>query len=375
MLANSLLFQSRTLKEKSILNKLPVRPFRSILLTLFILAGCTTAPVFARERDWRPEKTWVFVVGVLEWKQRDMFASFPKENRRDAQLVRYFRQQGVPDRQIMYLQDREATSRQVANSFPNFLSQARPGDMLFFYYTGHGYKSEDARATYFATYDAGDYVRGWSTESIVRDIEKYFGGSRALLAADTCYSGSLTTQVQRFGRRVSFASLSSASADQLSTENWTFTEMLLASLRGQSFADTDNDGEITLGELAENIQQDMSFAENQRSTFTTTGDFQSAIVLSSAEKKTHPFISRRVEVRSDGDWFKARVINVRGNKYQVHYYGWDEWYDEWVTARQIRHVGSAYANGPGAGSNSNDKPANGWVTRIAAAARQSWNDW
>jgi hypothetical protein len=157
-----------------------------------------------------------------------------------------------------------------------------------------------------------------------------------LLTADTCYSGSLSAQTQRLGRRVSYASLTSTSATQLSTENWTFTEMLLEGLRGKSFADINGDGEVTLAELAEDIKEDMAFAENQRSTFVTTGNFPSKMLLAPGARKLDPMISRRVEVRSEGSWYKARVIDVRGRTYEVHFYGYEDSDNEFVKLNQIR---------------------------------------
>jgi hypothetical protein len=319
---------------------------RIFCASLVIIAGCALSQASPATRDWQPQRTWVFVVGVLQWQHRDMFDSFPQKNRRDAQLVEYFRQQGVPDEQIVFMKDGQATSRHVRDTFPAFLSKAGPDDLLFLYYTGHGYKSDDGRTSYFATYDAGDEVDGWATDSIVRDIETYFKGSRALLTADTCYSGSLAAQTQRLGHRVSYASLTSSSASQLSTENWTFTEMLLAGFQGRSFADINGDGEITLSELAEDIRDDMAFAEGQRSVFMTTGNFPAEMLVGPAQQKINPQISRRVEVRSEGDWYKARVVDVRGGRYHVHYYGWEDSDDEWVTSAQIRSLKSVeYAVG------------------------------
>ena len=150
---------------------------RTICISLVVIfGGAFGQSISAKERDWQPQRTWVFVVGILQWQHKDMFDSFPQQNRRDAQLVEYFRQQGVPNPQIIFLKDTQATSRRVRNTFPTFLSKAGPDDLLFFYYTGHGYKSEDEQTTYFATYDAGDDTEGWATDSIVRDIEKYFKG-------------------------------------------------------------------------------------------------------------------------------------------------------------------------------------------------------
>ena len=304
----------------------------SLVLIGWAFVHANAAPA----RDWQPQHTWVFVVGVLRWQHSDMFNSFPQTNRRDAQLVDFFRQQGVPDRQIVYLKDSQATTRQIRNQFQSFLSKAAPGDLLVWYYTGHGYKSEDERITYFASYDASDETEGWATDSIVGDIERYFKGSYALLTADTCYSGSLADETRRQARRVSYATLASATADHLSTENWTFTEMLLAGLRGKSFADLNGDGEVSLSELAQDIREDMAFAENQRSTFVLTGNFPAQMLLAPAARKIHPLISRRVEVRSDGDWYKARVIDARGELYRVHYFGFEDSDDEWVGLRQLR---------------------------------------
>ncbi|MGZ8843207.1 MAG: caspase family protein [Pyrinomonadaceae bacterium] len=223
-----------------------------------LVAGSNAVP---QQRDWQPQRTWVFVVGTLEWKHREMFESFPQKNRRDAQLVEFFRQQGVPQQQLVYLKDAQATTRQVKAAFSTFLTKAREGDLLFVYYCGHGYKSADARTTYFATFDAGEDVPGWSTDSIVKDVEKYFKGSRAFLTADCCYSGSLAQQARQLGQRVSFACLTSSSASQLSTANWTFTETLLAGLSGKPLADLNSDGRITIRELAEDVKADLAFAE------------------------------------------------------------------------------------------------------------------
>ena len=333
-----------------------LRIFKSISVSILIIVGSSFAQAAAaRDRDWQPQRTWVYVVGLLKFENRDVFNSFPQTNRRDAQLVDFFRQQGVPEDHIVFLKDGQATSRRVHHSFPAFLAKAQPDDLLFFYYTGHGYKSDDERTTYFATYDAGEKVEGWATDSIVRDVEKYFRGSQALLTADTCYSGSLSAQTQRLGRRVSYASLTSTSASQLSTENWTFTEMLLEGLRGKSFADINGDGQVTLSELAEDIKADMAFAENQRSTFVTTGSFPSNMLLAPGARKLDPMISRRVEVHSDGSWYKARVIDVRGRTFEVHFYGYEDSDNEFVKLNQIR-----YSRGSDLATNRRDE--NEWET-------------
>ena len=319
--------------------RISLRRVTTLCCALLIVFGCglfAGQTAIGRERDWQPPRTWVFIVGTLKWKHSDMFDSFPQKNRRDAQLVSFFRQQGVPANQLVYLQDSQATTRRVKESFSAFLSQAREGDLLFFYYCGHGYKSDDERTTFFATYDAGEDVPGWSTASVVKEIEKNFKGSRAFLTADSCYSGSLAEQARRTNHQISYAVLTSASAGELSTENWTFTEMLLAGLTGKPYADINGDGMVTLREVAEGVKEDMSFAEEQQAAFVTTEKSLAGLALAEAPQKSNPEISRRVEVRSEGEWYKARIIDARAGRLRVHYYGWEDSDDEWVLPRQIR---------------------------------------
>ena len=133
--------------------------------------------------------------------------------------------------------------------------------------------------------------------------------------------------------------------------------MLLAGLRGKSFADLNNDGEVTLSELAEDIKQDMAFAEDQKSIFITTGNFQPEMELAAAESKVDPLISSRLEVRSEGDWYKAKVIDARQGTYRVHYFGYEDSDDEWVTRREFRAPQVLASNKKTRDDNSTWKPS------------------
>jgi hypothetical protein len=318
------------------MRKLSLYRWLLLSLGLFLFTASTS---FAAERDWQPQRTWVFIVGTLKWQHSDMFPSFPQTNRRDAQLAEFFKRQGVPPEQMVYLQDEQATTRRVKNQFSEMLSRTREGDLLFVYFTGHGYKSDDESTTFFATYNASDQVAGWSTESIVSDINQSFKGSQVFLTADSCYSGSLVKDARRLNNRLSYACLTSSLASQTSTENWTFTEALLAGLRGRAYEDSNGDGLITLGEVAENTRQDMAFAEEQQSSFAARGTLSTNTILALAARKSSDELGRRVEVRSEGDWYKALITDASNGKLRVHYYGFENTDDEWVLPRQIRESG------------------------------------
>jgi hypothetical protein len=305
-------------------------------LVLLLIATLAATHAFANDIRWRPRKTWVFIVGTLEWKDSEAFASFPKANRRDAQLVRFFRQKGVSANHMVYLADAQATTARAQAALELMLARTAKGDLLFFYFTGHGYQSEDERKTFFATYDASDDRAGWSVDAIVGTIARRFRGDRVILAADCCYSGALVDRVRRLRGRQSFACFASSTSKDSSTANWTFTEMLLAGLQGRSFADLNRDGHITLGEIARGVRDDMRFAEGQTSASILTGDFHDDTFVAAAHFKGGVAIGRRVEVKSDGDWYKARIIDATNRQYRVHYFGYEVADDEWVNPSALR---------------------------------------
>ena len=354
-------------------------------MLLLALCAARSVPVLAQEgggRDWEPRRTWVFVVGTLEWKHEEMWNSFPKKNRRDRELVEFFNAQGVPEAQVVYLRDREATERRIESTLTNHLSRARAGDLLFLYYTGHGYREEESGDTYLASYDAGDEgVPGWKVSSIPATIERHFRGDRAIVVLDNCYSGALTRAVRSHpGSRVSYAAMTSSTSDQVSTANWTFTEILLAALEGKAYVDTNGDGRVTFGELTAEARKDMAFAEDQRATFAATGSFGEETVLALAEQSVDSRIGSRVVVRSEGDWYKGRIIDVDQDRslFLIHYYGYDDSFNEWVRSRQIRwpdaerkrrtieHSGArSSGDGPSVG------PTQLWSPAAAAALRMA----
>jgi hypothetical protein len=89
----------------------------SLFVVLLISVSSAVAqPANApNQGEWNPKKTWVFFVGVLEWKDKKTFASFPQKNRRDAVLLDVLRARGVPENQILYLKDKAATTGENSN--------------------------------------------------------------------------------------------------------------------------------------------------------------------------------------------------------------------------------------------------------------------
>src|SRR5262245_18967322 len=105
--------------------------FIAYLVAFILVNVCPPASLRGEtELDWDSENTWVFAVGILEWEHSDIYPSFPSamKDRRDAQLVEYFKDAGVPEKQVNYLQDSAATKQRIEREFRELLDETDEGD-------------------------------------------------------------------------------------------------------------------------------------------------------------------------------------------------------------------------------------------------------
>lgn len=317
--------------------------FQALGRSLVLLVGlCATLPTAARAIDWNPKHTHVFAVGLLEWQNKSMWPSFPAAvpHRRDAQLVKFFKNAGVPDEQVVYLQDAQATKAHVQHALNKLLDETDDGDLLIVYFAGHGYRNTDTDQTWFATYDAGKKDQsGWSVKSIFNAIDERFSGNRALLVADCCHSGALYDEVvKRKAGEVAFAALTSAYSHNTSTGAWTFTDSLLKALRGRSSIDYNRDGEVELAEAARFIDGEMAFIEGQKSMFVGQSKFSGATKIADVYGEAKPREGFHCEANWKGKWYKAVVRDYDESSGQtyVHYIGYNDSYDEWLPSSNVR---------------------------------------
>jgi hypothetical protein len=320
---------------------------RRRLFFLLLALSCISSPAFAKDLGWQPQKTWVFAVGVLGWKHADVYGSFPVKNRRDKILVDFFKERGVPDSQIVYLQDKQATQTQIDTAFTEQLKKLHPDDLLIVYYAGHGTKSDNGDDVYLASYDAGDdEVDGWSVNSIPGKIDASKCG-RVLWLIDCCYSGQAGLAIAKQTKGPAYASVTSSAASESSTEHWTFTEALLDALRGVSYVDLNHDGTVTLAEFAAHVAADMNAAEEQRSTFEHTKGFDPNMALAAASPLGNPRIGERAKARdSNGDLYACRIIDLRNEKVRIHFIGYEDDEDVWVAPEELEPIKQAsYAKG------------------------------
>jgi len=250
------------------------------------MPGIPAAPaaVPAPEMGLSGPNVWVFAVGLVEFREAQ-YNSFPKARRRDSQVAQSFAVHGVPQDHIVFLQDGAATRARVRSSLKGLLSKSQPGDILFFYYSGHGFR--DSGELFLVNYDSDfqDPDTSWSEASIIDEIEADFKGSSAILATEACYSGLVAKQAAARAKRVAYGVLSSAEADEESTGEWTFSDELLAGLDGNPYLDEDHDGKITFAELGRGVQAAMAYLDDQGSVVATVGGFDADMKISDARPR------------------------------------------------------------------------------------------
>jgi hypothetical protein len=303
-------------------------------VVLALLAMACVRGVAAGEA-WEPARTWVFMVGVLEFQDAVGYPPFPKEGRLDTRLLQVLKRRGVPDEQVVYLQDQQATLARIQEELAALLARTRPGDTLLVEYFGHGARGDDGRG-YFIAHDtrAKDLATtGWPMASVVEAVQEGFRGSQVLLTADSCFSGSLARTIEALppDAEPAIAALTSSLSSEISTDRWTFTECLVDAFAGRGYADLDGDGSIRLDELATYTRREMAFTDHQFSAFALAGGMPSDLVLAPARKLKHPAIGKRLEAEEEGSWYRVKVVRVGPKgRWKVHYIGWDRKYDEWL---------------------------------------------
>ena len=277
---------------------------------------------------WEPKKTWVFAVGVLAYPGGQ---AWPEDGRRDTDLIAQLQSRGVPASQITFIKDQKATLAAVRELFDDVIAKAAADSTLWLYFAGHGTRRESGVCE-FMLYDAG-----WPVPDIFSAIERRFAGTTALLFADCCYSGSLGTEAMLRAGRVRYGALTSSLASTVSTGAWTFTECLIAGLRGAIPLHAHGSGFLTFAELARFAEREMAFNDGQLSTFVSTNGFDPGLVLASGMRRAHPLIGEYVEARwRDGNWYPARIENVDGRTFWVRWVGYKESQDEGIEDTNIR---------------------------------------
>jgi hypothetical protein len=295
----------------------------------FVFVAVLMAVHSGRAAEFEPERTHAVLVGVLEWKHA--LTAFPKVNRKDVELRDLLVRRGVPKKNITLLLDSEATLENIRDAIAKSVRSAEPGSTLIIYYAGHGWPV--AGGDYcLANYDADGKTAqsAWSMNELGATLAKEFRGKHVFLWADCCFSGGMQVIVDALAkRRVAALSLTSAGMANASTRNWTFTQSIIDSLRGEPIVDANGDKRVTLAELRIEVGDAMKHREGQAYGFKASGmedSFVFAKVAGARPRGHHRTfqIGSYVEASGGGRRHYGRVVAADKNHVTVEFYDYTE---------------------------------------------------
>ncbi|MCH7727742.1 MAG: hypothetical protein IH991_14865, partial [Planctomycetes bacterium] len=161
-------------------------------------------------------------------------------------------------------------------------------------------------------------AKSFAVSEVAAILKQNFSGERVLMFADFCFSGGLgQTAKELADHGFKAASLTSAAATNASTNNWTFTHILIDALRGSRAADRNGDKFITLSEAAQEVADAMKYRESQQhghSRFNLSKDFQLCKATGPLSKATIPkpfSLFEYVQVKEKNRWQPARIVDFQ----------------------------------------------------------------
>jgi hypothetical protein len=184
----------------------------------------------------------------------------------------------------------------------------------------------------FTTYKGDE----WSAEEIVRTVNNNFAGDKAFFTADCCNSGGLAIEVKKYPQR-EYAALNSVVPTSLSTGNWTFSNALLYGLQGKNFIDFNNNGNISLEELAKYIDEEMAVVEGQKAYYFIPASMKNWVVTNNVPIKKNLLVGSRVMVDYDGDNYMGFVEDADAkNNFKIRFYSYTNHETEWLNLNRLK---------------------------------------
>jgi hypothetical protein len=291
------------------------RPVIALAAAVGLAASSGAKPETSKEKSqWEPAKTRAFIVCLAKFKGEKK-PSFTTNDRLDGHFVELLKKRGVPAAHVVFLQDQNATAKNIKKEFTDFLRKSQAGETLFFYYGSHGAFDPKSGVHSYVAFD--DWLpMTWAFDA----IEKDFKGGKALMFADCCFSGGLIELAKKRKTAIAYGCLSSTYCHQTASSGWRFIQCLMRGLEGSPVVARTPDAEIDLEGLAHYTERYMAFCAEGKPMFTTTNGLNPRLHLAKVSgKKADPHIGKLLEVKSGKTWYPAEVLEAKGKQFKIHY--------------------------------------------------------
>lgn len=341
---------------KFIFTRKPV--FALILFLLFAqsiaaYSGNLKTDAMARIQEktvvWQPADTLVLLVGVLSWQDKSL-STFVDTNRYDQKLYETLLKRGVKRNNIIFLKDEQARLANIKDNLQNLANKSNEKSVFFFYYAGHGDPAEDGKDAYFLNYDCATANLASTSlhlSNLAEVLKKEFKGKKVILAADCCYSGYLNQVADELEKaNINTLVMSSASANNESTGEWTFTRSLDEILSGRPLF-KDAGAELSASFAQDYIRYNMTYAEAQLANHYQTKGFPKKFILAKKQQgydKNKPYLGQIKLTKYEGNYCKVRIIDQEGDNCKILFAGFDPNWEEWRNYSELKDI--VYKNYP-----------------------------
>lgn len=328
---------------------------RALAITLFLLFICystTFAGWFSVKEKiqlpqaaetWEPANTIAMLVGVLSWKDKSL-DSFTTANRYDQKLYDELLKRGVAKKNIIFLKDKQTSLANIQDSLKKLVEKSNEKSVFLFYYAGHGDRSEDCKDAYFLNYDCDAEnlaTTSFKLSELAEVVKNGFKGKIAILTADCCYSGYLNLVADELEKSgISTLVMSSASANNESTGEWTFTSSLHDILSGRPLY-KDVEAQLTADFAREYIRYNMTYAENQLANFYQTESFPKRFILAQKQSgydENKPYLGQFKLASHEEELTRVRIIDQKGSSCKILFSGFDPVWSEWRDYADLKDI-------------------------------------
>lgn len=222
------------------------------------------------------KNSFAIIIGISQYREKGITKI--KYASHDAEIMSMYlkKARGVPPENIKMLLDENATKSDLEAYIEDWLpKRAKKDSTIFVYYAGHGTPNLKTQEAFLVPYDGHpDFT------SKLFPLKRLYAGLNTLEAKevvvmlDSCFSGAGGRSVIQEGARpmvivnenpcVKCMVLAAATGSQISSDydkvqHGLFTYFLLKGMRGEAdLTDTDQNGEVSLGELSRYVAQQVS---------------------------------------------------------------------------------------------------------------------
>lgn len=330
--------------------------FPAVIALSIVFTGCQMMPdvqeeSYALSFDLAPAlidpaNTKVLIVGVLIYED-PWLGNFETYHRKDSELREVLIEYGVPDSNIVLLQDEDATRIAMSKALHKIAKNANENTDFIFYFAGHGINGlgEDEASIYLGNTDiksAHPDKTGFNLNFFTEEFLPEFNGNSIMLIGDCCKSGGLNAIAESFATSGKQAvALSSCYYTDWSTGNWTFTQKIIDGFKGDGLMDDDHDGAITLSDIMSGAAEGLQHIDRQRPDCVYYNCTATAFVNDITT--TYPtFTDPQVElgdyvfVYRKHNWFPVEITGKTGTTFSGRYYNYADYEPLTFTAENMK---------------------------------------